>query len=49
VVWIGCHNPTLAFLLGVIGPAVGDILPGLRSGDRVMASEDGVVHLPAAR
>ncbi len=42
VIWVACHNPTLAFLRDHIAPTVAAILPTMRSGIRVMITEDGV-------
>jgi predicted nuclease of predicted toxin-antitoxin system len=42
VIWIACHNPSLAFLRDHIAPTIATVLPTLRPGTRVMITEDGV-------
>ncbi len=39
VVWINCHNPRLAFLRDVVGPAIAGRLAGLTPGARLLVTE----------
>jgi predicted nuclease of predicted toxin-antitoxin system len=45
IVWVNCHNPRLAFLKASIAPLIATGVPSLRSGSRLLISEDMATSL----
>ena len=40
IIWVSCHNPRLSFLREAVAPVIARYLPTLKSGCRLLITED---------